>query len=105
MAGRVHVVTGIVPYVPSQALAALPRDVLAYEPIGSLDGGPGGVLVLERAVAEAAALLRSGGSSLVELGGRQADALAPALAAHGFGEIVVCSDEDGDVRSLWCRRA
>lgn len=105
MAGRVDLVTGIVPYVPSEALAALPRDVLAYEPLGSLDGGPGGMAVLERAVAEAAALLRPGGSLLVELGGRQADLLAPALAAHGFGEIVVCHDEEGDVRSLWCRRA
>ncbi len=105
LAGGVDLVTGIVPYVPSEELARLPRDVLTHEPLGALDGGSGGTVLLERAVAEAAVLLRPGGSLLLELGGDQADALAPALAGHGFGAIVVARDEDGDVRSLWCRRA
>lgn len=105
LAGKVDLVTGIVPYVPSQELGLLPRDVLAYEPLRSLDGGLGGTVLLERAIAEAAVLLRTGGSLLLELGGAQADALAPALAGQRFGDIVVARDEDGEVRSLWCRRA
>ncbi len=105
LGGRVDLVTAVVPYVPSEELAHLPRDVLAHEPRRALDGGPGGTVLLGRAVAGAATLLRPGGSLLVELGGEQADALGPLLVGHGFGEIVVARDEDGDVRSLWCRRS
>ena len=40
--GRVDVVTAVVPYVPTEELHLLPRDVIANEPRRALDGGPGG---------------------------------------------------------------
>ncbi len=104
LAGTVDVLTGVVPYVPTTELEHLPRDVLAYEPRAALDGGAAGLAELRRAVAAAATLLRPGGSLLLELGGDQADALAPALAESGFGEPELLVDEDGDVRAVTCRR-
>jgi release factor glutamine methyltransferase len=101
--GVVDVVTAVVPYVPTEALHLLPRDVLAYEPRVALDGGPGGTRDLERAAADAAALLRPGGSLLLELGGDQADALGPVLAEHGYEDVELLHDDDGDLRSLVCR--
>jgi release factor glutamine methyltransferase len=101
--GVVDVVTAVVPYVPTEALHLLPRDVLAYEPRVALDGGPGGTRDLERVAADAAALLRPGGSLLLELGGDQADALGPVLAGHGYRDIELLHDEDGDLRALACR--
>ena len=44
--GRVDVMTAVVPYVPTEELQFLPRDVLANEPRGALDGGPGGTAML-----------------------------------------------------------
>ena len=100
LAGRVDVVAGVVPYVPTGALRLLPRDALAHEPLAALDGGPDGAAVLRRAVAGAPGVLRPGGALLLELGGDQADLLAPDLARHGFGDVAVVRDGDGDVRGV-----
>jgi len=103
-AAGVDVVTGIVPYVPSEELRLLPRDVLAFEPRRALDGGREGTELLRRAVTAAARLLRPGGCLLLELGGDEADLLAPDLDRHGFslGELLL--DEEGDLRGIACRR-
>jgi release factor glutamine methyltransferase len=98
--GRADVVVAVVPYVPTDALDYLPRDVLRYEPRRALDGGPGGLTLLERAVRAAARLLRPGGVLLLELGGDQDVALRPVLAASGFGKVRRHEDEEGDVRAL-----
>ena len=102
--GQVDVVTAVVPYVPSDELRLLPRDVVAYEPRRALDGGAEGTDLLARAVAESAPLLRPGGSLLLELGGREADLLEPLLAEHGYGDVRRLCDEEGDPRGLACRR-
>ena len=102
--GTVDVVTAVVPYVPTEAMRHLPRDVVAYEPRRALDGGADGIDLLARAVVEAAPLLCAGGSLLLELGGQQAEALAPLLRANGYRDLQVSRDEDGDVRALFCRR-
>jgi release factor glutamine methyltransferase len=102
--GRVDVVVGVVPYVPTPALPLLQRDTLAFESVLHYDGGDDGTWVLRRAVAGAADALRPGGALLLELGGDQARALAPVLAAHGFGDVAVLEDEDGDVRGIEATR-
>jgi release factor glutamine methyltransferase len=102
--GVVDVVTAVVPYVPTEALHLLPRDVLAYEPRAALDGGPGGTRDLERAAVAAAGLLRPDGSLLLELGGDQADALELVLAEHGYRDVEHLDDANGDRRALACRK-
>ncbi len=47
--GRVDLMTAVVPYVPTEELHLLPRDVLAQEPRRALDGGSGGTRQLVRA--------------------------------------------------------
>ena len=98
--GRVDVVTAVVPYVPTDELRLLPRDVLAFEPRRALDGGEAGTLFLIRAVLEAATLLRSGGSLLLELGGDEADLLRPVLAEKGYSDVELLLDEESDPRAL-----
>jgi release factor glutamine methyltransferase len=98
--GRVDVVVGVVPYVPTPALALLPRDTLAFESPLSYDGGPDGTSVLRRVVTESPRFLRPGGALLLELGGEQADVLGDRLAHCGFVGVTVLVDEDGDVRGI-----
>ncbi|MGN6693842.1 MAG: N5-glutamine methyltransferase family protein [Aquihabitans sp.] len=105
LAGAVDLVTAVVPYVPSEALHLLPRDVLAHEPRLALDGGPAGALLLGRTVAAAARLLRLGGWLLIELGGDQDRSSVPLLVHHGFDEIRRHHDDDGDLRWIQARRA
>ena len=102
--GRVDVITAVVPYVPTEELHLLPRDVLANEPRGSLDGGPGGTTVLVRAAQVARRWLGAGGCVLLELGGEQERELVPVLEQLGFGQIRVHRDEDGQDRAIEARR-
>ena len=103
LTARVDVVVAVVPYVPTGELRLLPRDVLAHEPRRALDGGPDGTDLLVRAVAAGAQLLARGGSLLLELGGDQAELLAPVLVESGFSDIEVVEDEDGQPRAAYAR--
>jgi release factor glutamine methyltransferase len=98
--GRVDVVVGVVPYVPTPDLALLQRDTLAFESPLSYDGGRDGTEILRRVIADAPPFLRRGGALLLELGGRQADALGDDLARLRYVDVSVLEDEDGDVRGI-----
>ncbi len=98
--GRVDVVVGVVPYVPTGKLHLLSRDTFEFESTLSYDGGPDGTLILRRVLREARRFLKSGGALLLELGGEQADALAEDLTLLGYVDASVLTDEDGDVRGI-----
>ena len=103
--GIVDVVTAVAPYVPHDALALLPRDIIDHEPLLALDGGDVGLDVLRRVVAATGRLLRPGGRIFVELGGGQDRLLAPDLAAAGLVDVEPWADEEGDLRGLSAARA
>jgi len=98
------VVTAVAPYVPTGRLAFLPRDVRAYEPLVALDGGDDGLDVVRRVITDAARILRTGGSLLLELGGDQFDPAAGALGAAGFAGIEAWTDDEGDLRGVVATR-
>lgn len=98
--GNVDVIVGVVPYVPTPALTLLHRDALTFETRLSYDGGPDGVDVLRRVLAESPRYLRAGGVVLLELGGDQADLLRDDLERLGYGDLTVLLDADDDVRGI-----
>jgi release factor glutamine methyltransferase len=98
--GRVDVVVGVVPYVPTSALPLLQRDTFAFESPLSYDGGPDGTDILRRTLTDSPRFLRRGGVLLLELGGDQADGLGDDLACLGYVDVGVLVDEDGDVRGI-----
>ncbi len=98
--GRVDVVVGVVPYVPTPALPLLQRDTFAFESPLSYDGGRDGTDILRRVLRDSPRFLRRGGALLLELGGEQADALGDDLALLGYVDVTVLVDEDGDVRGI-----
>lgn len=100
----VDVITAVVPYVPTDELVFLPRDVVAFEPRRALDGGPDGVEVLAALVERSARWLRPGGWLLLEIGGRQAATVAAGMKAAGLGEISILHDAEGDDRAIVGRR-
>jgi len=97
------VVTAVAPYVPTDHLQLLARDVRAYEPRMALDGGDDGLDVVRAVVADAARILRTGGALLLELGGDQLEPVIPALGAAGFGDLEPFTDEEGDLRGVAAR--
>jgi release factor glutamine methyltransferase len=97
---RVNVIVGVMPYVPTDQIAFLPRDVQDFEPIGALDGGSDGLTVIRRVVAESRRWLHDEGHLLLEIGGDQADPLVPMLRSAGFHSVETLVDEDGDLRGV-----
>lgn len=94
------VVVAVVPYVPTDEIVFLPRDVRTYEPAVALDGGVGGVELLSETIAASSRLLRIGGSLVVELGGDQDDLLNARIAQGGFRILERLVDAEGDLRGL-----
>ena len=105
LSGRYDVMTAVAPYVPSDEIVFLPRDVRHYEPLRALDGGPAGITVLAHVITEAALSLLSGGALVVEIGGDEDDTLIPLLERAGFGHIESWSDGDRDLRGLAATRS
>jgi release factor glutamine methyltransferase len=98
--GTVDLVVGVLPYVPTDALALLPRDVLTYEPRRALDGGAEGTEILRRAIAASTRWIRPGGCLLLEVGGEQAEQLRPTLSAAGFTAQRGIFYTEGDLRAV-----
>jgi release factor glutamine methyltransferase len=98
--GKVDVVVGVVPYVPTPELRLLQRDTFTFESTLSYDGGPDGTDILRRVLRESPRFLCRGGALLLELGGAQADALQDDLARLGYCDVSVLADEEGDVRGI-----
>jgi len=97
---RVDVMTAVVPYVPTDSLRLLPRDVQAFEPRLALDGGVDGTDLLVEVARRSAGWLRPGGWLLLELGGDQAEPIGQLLRELGFEGVDVMADEDGGPRAI-----
>jgi len=73
------------PYIPSDEIAALEREVRAFDPRLALDGGPDGLDAYRAIIAELPQLLSDRGAAVLELGiGQEA---AVTGIAHGQGLV------------------
>jgi release factor glutamine methyltransferase len=100
LVGRVDVVVGVVPYVPTAELPLLQRDTFTFETPLSYDGGVNGTDILRRVLRDAPRFLRPGGALLLELGGDQARVLTDELVRLGYVDRSILTDQDGDVRGI-----
>jgi release factor glutamine methyltransferase len=102
--GEVDLIASNPPYVESQAIDKLAPEV-RREPRAALDGGPDGLAVLRRLIADASARLRKGGALVVEMGAGQDGALATMCRENGaYEEPRLVKDLAGIVRVLVVRR-
>jgi len=101
--GPVDLVVANLPYIPSARLAGLPVEV-RHDPVVALDGGPDGLALVRRLLADAPRVLARQGHLVLELGEGQA---APALQeaeAHGLTGECRARDLGGVERVLVLRR-
>ena len=93
------------PYIPSGALALLPPEIAAYEPLEALDGGPDGLRFHRRIIEEAPGYLRAGAWLALEVGDGQLSAAVELLRkSDGFGAPEVKKDLAGHDRVVLARR-
>jgi release factor glutamine methyltransferase len=86
---RVSVLVCHAPYVPTSALATMPREAREHEPLLALDGGSDGLDVVRRVAVEAPDWLAPGGMLLVEVGEDQVAEASSVMRRAGLVPAVV----------------
>ena len=92
-----------VPYVAREAFPSLEPEIARHEPRLALDGGPDGLDVLARLIAQAGARGRVR-TLILEHGDEQAQAVAGACVAAGFLDVELRADLAGLPRAVRARR-
>jgi release factor glutamine methyltransferase len=102
--GRLALVVSNPPYVAEHELAALPREVAAFEPRPALVSGPTGLEALTVLIDGARAWLASPGVLVCEIAPHQVDAVIARARAAGYDKPFVRDDLTGRPRVLVARR-
>lgn len=91
------------PYVPTDVLARIPREVTAYEPALALDGGADGLDAYRRIVDWSTRSLKRGGFLACELHETALDEAARIAENAGFGSVRIVKDLVGKPRVIVAR--
>ena len=84
LAARFDVIVANPPYVDGEALPALPREVIGFDPRLALDGGDDGLAPYRAIVPELPRLLEPSGIAVLEFGPRQGEAISRMAGAAGM---------------------
>ncbi|HWU32351.1 MAG TPA: putative protein N(5)-glutamine methyltransferase [Marmoricola sp.] len=93
--GEVSLLIANTPYVPSGAVAAMPRESRDYEPRSTVDGGADGMDIQRRVLNEASLWLEPNGRLLTETSRAQASDLCDVARAAGLEPRIVTDAELG----------
>lgn len=93
--GKFDFIVSNPPYIKSEVIPTLERDVKDYEPLSALDGGADGLTFYRRIIKKASAYLNNGGMLAFEIGCDQGYAVKSLMEEAGFREITVKKDLSG----------
>ncbi|HYL32568.1 MAG TPA: peptide chain release factor N(5)-glutamine methyltransferase [Stellaceae bacterium] len=93
------------PYIPSDEIAALPVEVVRFDPPRALDGGSDGLAAYRALAPVVRKMLRHNGWAFLELGAGQAEAVAAIVTASGLRVGGTRRDLAGHKRCLVLRQA
>ena len=96
---QVDLIVANLPYIPDAEVPSLQPEVSRFEPPVALGGGPDGLALVRRLLAQAPAVLSRDGAVMLEINPTQS-AVVPreALAAFPNAEVRVVKDLTGDDR-------
>lgn len=93
------------PYIATEEITLLAREVRDYDPLLALDGGQDGLAAYREIAQDADRMLRPGGVIIVELGAGQADQVADIFRDHKLTpEMPARPDLNGIPRALAAHR-
>ena len=102
--GSFDLVVSNPPYVPTDVLADIPREVANFEPTLALDGGADGLDVFRRLLAWCNTALKPGGAFAFELHETTLGDAATLAEQAGFSRIRIVNDLAGRPRILTSRK-
>ena len=102
--GSFDLVVSNPPYVTSDDIASLAREVREHDPRRALDGGPDGLAAYRAIAADAPRLLRPAGHLVVEIGAAQERAVAEVFALAGLAIAATRPDLSGVTRAVAAKR-
>ena len=82
--GKYDLIVSNPPYIKDFKLKCLDKDVICYEPLVSLNGGPNGSLVLNKVIKKSSSLIKIGGKLILEIGYDQKFEIMKLLRKSGF---------------------
>jgi release factor glutamine methyltransferase len=88
------------PYIPSDEIATLAREVRQHDPALALNGGPDGLDAYRAILADARRLLKPGGHLVLEIGAGQGADVTAMAAGHGLTAAGTRDDLGGHRRAL-----
>lgn len=86
------------PYVPHDEIPVLDPQVSRHEPRLALDGGPDGLDLIRRIIAEAPEYLKPDGLLMLECSPEQTSAVRDLMTAGRFTATQICADLTGATR-------
>lgn len=96
------VIAANLPYIPSSDIPNLSREV-KRDPLGALDGGPDGLMLIESLITQATSRLAPGGLLALEIGHDQADRVITLLASNNYRDIAAHRDYQDAQRFVLAR--
>ena len=105
LSGHFDVIVSNPPYIPSEELTGLPKEVVDFEPRLALDGGTDGLGLFRRLLGQAKKLLKPNGLLAVELYETKLESAANLSFVEGFQDVSIHTDLTGRPRFLTARSA
>ncbi len=102
--GSLDVIVSNPPYVPTEVLAEIPREVADFEPTLALDGGADGLDVFRSLLSFSCEALRPGGAFAFELHETTLDEAANLAQEAGFVDVQIVHDLTQRPRILVARK-
>ncbi len=101
----VEMVTCNPPYISTQHIEEMPKEIQSYEPHLAFDGGPFGIAIIFRLIKEAPLYIKPGGWLGLEVGYGQGELVSKRIAqSPSFQQVVTFPDSSGIVRALFAQR-
>jgi release factor glutamine methyltransferase len=101
LAERFDLVVSNPPYIPDAEIETLAPEVVRFDPVAALAGGPDGLNAYRTIVAQLPNLLKSNGKVIFEVGAGQSGDVSALLASAGFSGIGTRSDLAGVERAVF----
>jgi len=98
--GKVDFVVCNPPYIPTASLSKLSPEIIDHEPRVALDGGPFGIDLYRRLIADSQFMLKPEGMLFFEIGERQEKLASWLLEKNGGYEDVQYFMDDGKIRAI-----